>query len=380
MQNIEKIKNVLAFYVLVNKLKTTIVDEINNYSIADSIFGSIVLAIAMNSEFKVTDNVGNLISMMVMDEIVKLNPSYSINDNLGQAKQLNKEIAKDYPLRTKEDILIAKYKELDIALTKLILEGDNVLDYSDLLKEGLKLLMPKDSTQQFKYEKIFKFYYLNFKLKNKIRSGWDNKHWNIKADRLEKISEHVVETIALAIKMDSEFGYSKDSNIRRKINLDYVVKQLAIHEVGEALIGDITPFDGMTPIQKEEVEHEAMIKVVGTLDEKDELLKLLFEFDKKISNEALFAYFCDKMDADLQSKFYQDSGLHNSLDNQQNNCVIKSEKVKQMIKNGAKTAFDIWYEWDKDIYQDNKTFPEFAHLLKMTKDNNLLMTDSRIIK
>ena len=374
MQNIEEIKNVLTFYVLANKLKTTIIDEINNYSIADNIFGSMTLAIAINSEFKETDNLGKLLRMMVLDDFSKLNPNYPIEDTLKKGTQYKQEIDETRSLQTKESKLIFKYKMLDFSLTKLIKEQENNLKYSDLLKEGINILMPKNSEEYSKYEEIFKFYYLNFRLKNKIRSGWDNKHWNINSKRPERISEHVIGTIALAIAMDSEFDYNK------KINLDEVEKLLAIHEIGEALIGDITPFDGITVEQKKEMEHKAIINVIGNLDNKNELIEKLVDFEKQFSNESKFAHFCDKMEADLQSKIYQDYGLHNSLDNQSNNCVLENTKIKQMLQNGAKTPFDIWYEWDINIYKDNNIFPEFADILEVTKDNNLLTLHNDNIK
>ena len=46
MEKVEEIKNTLTFYTQANKLKTTIIDEVNNYSVADNIFGSMMLAIA----------------------------------------------------------------------------------------------------------------------------------------------------------------------------------------------------------------------------------------------------------------------------------------------------------------------------------------------
>ena len=52
---------------------------------------------------------------------------------------------------------------------------------------------------------LFKFYYLNRILKQKVRSGWDSTHWNISNERIERISEHCVGTIALAIALKSEF-------------------------------------------------------------------------------------------------------------------------------------------------------------------------------
>ncbi|MBQ4634554.1 MAG: HD domain-containing protein [Bacilli bacterium] len=380
MQKVEEIKKTLTFYTLANKLKTTIVDEINNYSVADNIFGSMILAIAMDSEFKETDNLGKLLRMMLLDDFSKLNPNYPIQDILKKGKQYKEEIDEARSLQTKESKLIFKYKMLDYSLTQLITEQGNTLQYSDLLKEGIKIFRPKNSDEYSKYEEIFKFYYLNFKLKNKVRSGWDNKHWNINSERIERISEHIIGTIALAIVMDSEFDYNEEFDFDRNIEIDEIIKLLAIHEVGETLIGDITTFDGITPEQKKEMEHKAMIDAVGNLSDKDNLIDSLFDFDEQISNESRFAHFCNKIEADLQSKFYQDSGLHHSLDDQSNNCVFGSSKVQQMLKDGAQTAFDIWYGWDINIYKDSYAFPEFADMLKVVRDNNLFTLNNGVIK
>lgn len=81
MDKIKEVENTLIFYKLANKLKTTIIDETNNYSIANNIFGSMILAVAIDSEFKETNNLGKLLRMMVLDEFSKINPNYSIKDN-----------------------------------------------------------------------------------------------------------------------------------------------------------------------------------------------------------------------------------------------------------------------------------------------------------
>ena len=41
-----------------------------------------------------------------------------------------------------------------------------------------------------RYKKIFKFYYFNYRLKNKLRSGWDKKHWNVKTDKMQTGGGH----------------------------------------------------------------------------------------------------------------------------------------------------------------------------------------------
>ncbi len=222
--------------------------------------------------------------------------------------------------------------------------------------------MDNNIEQKKENEKIksaIDFYLLATKLKYKIRSGWDEKHWNVNCNRVESIAEHVYGTCILAISLNSEYQLD--------IDMEKVLKMLAIHEIGEVLIGDITPFDKVSPEEKERIEHQAMLNVLGSIANKDELFSLLLEFDEHKTKEANFAYLCDKMEADIQAKVYQDMGYQHSLDDQDNNIVFNSPKIKEMIENGAETAFDIWYEWDKDKYTEN---PVFTRVLKYIKKNN----------
>ncbi len=201
-----------------------------------------------------------------------------------------------------------------------------------------------------------KFYLLATKLKYKIRSGWDKNHWNVSSERIESIAEHVYGTCILAISLNSEFQLNMD--------MEKVLMMLTIHEIGEVLIGDITPFD---KISLEEIEHRAMKNVLGDLLNKEELFDLLLEFDEHSTKEAKFAYLCDKMEADIQAKVYQDMGYQHSLDDQENNVVFKSPKIRKMIEDGAQTAFDIWYEWDKPKFDGE---PVFARTLSYVSKNN----------
>lgn len=204
-----------------------------------------------------------------------------------------------------------------------------------------------------------RFYLLATKLKYKLRSGWDKNHWNVTCERLESTAEHVYGTCILALGLNSEFQLNMD--------MEKVLKMLTIHEIGEVLIGDITPFDGITVEEKAEIEHKAMQDVLGDIVEKDELYGLLLEFDEHNTKESNFAYLCDKLEADIQAKVYQDMGCQRELSDQKNNVVFKNPKVQQMIDDGAKTAFDIWYEWDKSKFENN---PAFAKTLRYIKENN----------
>lgn len=210
-----------------------------------------------------------------------------------------------------------------------------------------------------KLKSTMRFYLLATQLKYRIRSGWDKTHWNVSKERIESIAEHIYGTCILALSIDSEF--------KTNLDIDKVIKMLVLHELGEVVIGDITPFDNITPEEKMEREHEAIREVLGDLIKKEEYFALLLEFDEKKTNEAIFAHHCDKLDADIQAKVYQDMGCQNPLNEQKDNVVFKSEKVQQMVQNGAKTAFDIWYEWDKSLYTDDEVF---ASLLDFVKEIN----------
>ncbi len=201
-----------------------------------------------------------------------------------------------------------------------------------------------------------RFYLLATQLKYKIRSGWDKTHWNVSKERIESIAEHIYGTCILALSIDSEF--------ETHLDIDKVIKMLVLHELGEVVIGDITPFDNITPEEKMEKEHEAIKEVLGNLIKKEEYFALLLEFDEKKTKEAIYAHHCDKLDADIQAKVYQDMGCQNSLDMQENNVVFKSKRVQQMVQDGAKTAFDIWYEWDKSLYADDENFSALLDYIK----------------
>ncbi len=220
--------------------------------------------------------------------------------------------------------------------------------------------MQKKEITEERIEEAIKFYLYATSLKEKIRSGWDENHWNIKSERLESIAEHVYGTCILAISLDSQFDFG--------IDLGKVLKMLVIHEIGEVLIGDITPFDNVTLEEKQEMEHEAMLNILGGLCKRDELFELLLEFDEHNTKEAKFAYLCDKLEADIQAKVYQDKGMQRSLDDQINNVVFKSKRVRDMVENGIDTAFDIWYEWDKSKFEDS---PIFSGVLEYVKTHNM---------
>ncbi len=208
-----------------------------------------------------------------------------------------------------------------------------------------------------KEENIIKFYVLCNKLKNTIRTGWVD--WNVNCDRVESVAEHIygVQMLALAIK--SEYQYD--------IDIMKVIYMLAIHELGETIIGDLTHFQ-ITKEEKEKIEHEAVHNILSNLIDGDYIEELFLEFDEHKSKEAIFAYQCDKLECDLQCKIY-DENNYVDLTNQENNKTINNNEVKKLLDSG-KSWSDMWLSYGREKYPYDDNFlsiSKYANDKKITK-------------
>ena len=105
-----------------------------------------------------------------------------------------------------------------------------------------------------KEQSVVNFYRLCNKLKDVVRTGW--KDWKVNRDRVESIAEHIYGVQMLALAMKSEYQYD--------IDIEKVIFMLAIHELGETIIGDLTQFQ-ISKEEKEKREHEAVHEILGTL-------------------------------------------------------------------------------------------------------------------
>ena len=191
-------------------------------------------------------------------------------------------------------------------------------------------------------KRVIDYYLLCNKLKNIIRTGWLD--WNVKRSRIESIAEHIFGVQMLAIAMNSEYDY--------QIDLEKVILMIAVHELGEIIIGDLTSFQ-VSKGQKQKIEHEAVHKILSNLTTKDYIEELFLEFDDKKTNEAKFAYQCDKLECDIQCKIYDEENTVDLLD-QKNNTTVSDEEVQELLKNG-KSFSDMWITYDQKhcSYDDN---------------------------
>lgn len=198
---------------------------------------------------------------------------------------------------------------------------------------------------------VIQFYVLCNKLKDIIRTGW--KDWNVKRDRIESVAEHIYGVQMLALAMYSEFQYSVD--------IQKVIMMIAIHELEEIVIGDLTQFQ-ISKEEKTKLGHQGVYQVLKDLALKDELQSLIFEFDERKTPEAFFAYQCDKLECDIQSKLYDEENCVD-LNSQSENTTFKNPDVQRLLKS-EKTFSNMWLQFGQEHYPYDNNFIAVSNYVK----------------
>jgi len=198
---------------------------------------------------------------------------------------------------------------------------------------------------------VINYYVLCNKLKDMIRSGWQK--WHVKRDRLESVAEHVYGVQMLAIAMYSEYDYD--------INIEKVILMLAVHELEEVAIGDLVPFE-ITKAEKLKIGHEAVSKILDGISDKANLKSLIYEFDARKTPEAKFAHLCDKLEADIQCKLYDEENCVDWQD-QDDNELLKYHQVQESV-DFEKSWSECWIEHDQNHYDYDQNFLAVIDYLK----------------
>lgn len=210
-----------------------------------------------------------------------------------------------------------------------------------------------------KAESVVKYYVLCNKLKDVVRTGW--KDWNVSRDRVESVAEHTYGVQMLAIAMKSQYEYD--------IDLEKVILMLAVHELEEIYIGDLTLFQ-ISKEEKARLGHEAVAKVLDGILDKEQISNIILEFDARITKEAVFAYHCDKLECDLQSKLYDEEGCVD-LNNQEGNKTFYDDKVKKLLEK-EKSWSGMWLQFGQDRYNYDDNFLEVSNYAKNNRIKNLI--------
>jgi len=139
------------------------------------------------------------------------------------------------------------------------------------------------------------------KLKILKRTGWI-RH---KIPSPESVAEHSYRVAVLAMALAPHM----------KVDELKVIKMALIHDLGEAEIGDIVTIRGGKRLSnhkaKVEKERKGLEKILTSLDNKEEYLKLFDEYEENKTPEAQFVKQLDRLEMAIQAQEYETS--HNFI-------------------------------------------------------------------
>ena len=198
---------------------------------------------------------------------------------------------------------------------------------------------------------LVKFYTLCNKLKDIVRKG--PLVWNANRERIESVAEHIYGVQMLAISIYYQLQY--------KLDINKVIFMLVIHELEEIEIGDVVFYE-MTQEEKAIKKKEAINHILKAFLGKDEITAIYNEYNERKTDEALFAYHCNKLECDIQIKLYDQEGCFD-LNNQPHNPIINNPNIKKLL-DSEKNISNAWIEFDRKKYEDDENFIKIIEYLK----------------
>ncbi|KAG8639491.1 5'-deoxynucleotidase HDDC2 isoform X2 [Manihot esculenta] len=153
--------------------------------------------------------------------------------------------------------------------------------------DGAASSFPSDSS-------AIDFLSLCHNLKKTKRAGWVKRNVN----NPESISDHMYRMGLMALIAPDIPGIDRDKCIKMAI----------VHDIAEAIVGDITPCDGISKAEKSRQEQEAldqMCKLLGGGLRAKEIHQLWMEYEENSSLEAKIVKDFDKVEMILQALEYE---------------------------------------------------------------------------
>jgi len=150
-------------------------------------------------------------------------------------------------------------------------------------------------------KKLVEFFHLAEKLKLEKRQGWLDRG----VKDCESVADHSFRLALMALVFAE----------RRGLDVGKVVKMAVIHDLPEAICGDVASRikeedQVVSNKEKQERELKALGEMLGFLEEglAEEIRKLWHEFEFKKSREARLVYELDRLEAIFQAREYESRG------------------------------------------------------------------------
>ena len=128
-------------------------------------------------------------------------------------------------------------------------------------------------------------------LKSVPRKGWTR---YLPVEQVESVADHSYGVALLAWLLSPP-----------DIDRGRVIELALLHDLAEAITGDLTPADGVPEEIKREGERRALSALLEDFPSHDSGLALLHEYQEGATPEARFVKALDRLDMSLQSVLYQ---------------------------------------------------------------------------
>ncbi len=158
------------------------------------------------------------------------------------------------------------------------------------------------------------------KLKHLTRTGWLRHNINSP----ETVAAHSWQMAMMALQL---------SQTEKTYDFTKVIKLCLCHDMGESIIGDITPLD-VRYANKKQIEQEAISNIAKESDFA-ELASLFLEYENNQTPEAKLANDLDKLDMYVQALDYEAKYQDKSLDEFKQSAIqaIQTELGKKILQN-----------------------------------------------
>jgi len=149
------------------------------------------------------------------------------------------------------------------------------------------------------------------------RRGWRRRG----IEEPESVMAHSFRVAVLALLFKDSLG----------LDGERLLSMALVHDLAEAVCGDITPFDSVS--RKRDLEEASMREIVGELtpEQGDKIISLWREYEEGESREARVVKEMDKMDMAFKAWVYKNEGYEVGEFRKEAERVVRSKDLRDLL-------------------------------------------------
>jgi putative hydrolase of HD superfamily len=132
-------------------------------------------------------------------------------------------------------------------------------------------------------------------LKKVYRQGWLQR--GIPVEKCGSVADHSYSVAVIAMIFNDTSHTLLDA--------EKLIKMALLHDIGEIIVGDITPQDGINKEKKYEMEKKAVQQIFEPIHLDQNYLNIWEEYEKGESIEAIIINQIDKLEMIIQASIYE---------------------------------------------------------------------------